>query len=252
VLDAINIYHGRPVPVGTWKGEAPANRSVYDSVVAAEFPHALADWDSAPEAAALYAQALAQEPDSSVVLVAGGPLHNVWELVRRDGALAARKVKKLVVVGGDYPTGKEFNFVAGIARDSLPNVVQEVLRLWPTPIEFHGFAAGAGILVGACLDTVPAGNPLRRVFEVRTGGLGVPDQGYDASALLYAVRGMAMNGSYPDYWSLVSQGHNQVEDDGSNAWMASPDAKQAYLVRNGAAADLASELDSLLCRPPGP
>lgn len=247
VLDAINTYYHRgDLPVGAWKRKIPSSRSGYDSLIAADFPQDLADWDALPEASEVYRAALASQPDGRAVLVVSGGVHNAWALLRLDRDLVARKVKELVVMGGQYPSGKEYNFTIDISLDSVANLPAELVRDWPTPITFHGHEVSFTIRTGACLGGSPAANPVRRIYEIAEGGAGKASVSSDLTPVLYGVRG---TGSLFD---RVTVGSNIIAADGSNQWVAAPDSDQSYLVLSAPADNLAADLDALLCSDPPP
>ena len=112
-LNAVNIWFGRPeIPVGTLKDTAFFAGPHYTTELAKRFPHQFASGMDYPDAVALYRQILSQQPDGSVVIVAVGPLRNLANLLKSapdkhsplDGrTLVARKVKRLVVMGGNFP-----------------------------------------------------------------------------------------------------------------------------------------------------
>lgn len=242
-LDILGTWYARGgPPVGAWKGGKPVGGTAWDSVLAAAFPHDVPAWEKVASAAGEYRGALAGQPDSSVVLVVTGPLHNVWTLLRADRDLAARKVKELVIVGGAYPSGKEFNFSSGSARDTLPNLTAEVAGAWPGPVTYLGSEAGAGLLAGGCLEAAPADSPVRKAYEATLADPGAGAVAIDLAAVHYAVRGAGTR------WTRV-QGRNEVAEDGSNQWISGA-SLQGHLVRQATLPDLNAELDSLLCRPP--
>lgn len=248
VLDIINTWWNRgSIPVGTWKGEQPIDRSGYDSALAnSGFAHDLPSWDSVPEAAAVYARALEGQPDSSVVMFCSGDVRNAWDLMRKSPALVKRKIKRLVLVGGEYPSGREFNFAASVARDTLPNMIKEVLAAWPGPIHFAGTETGEDMASCGCLSTAGVGGPLKRIYDL---GLGSPNPirpSTDLAGALYAVRGTQ------SYWSLVTEGGYAVSDDGTNEWRTDTDMQQSVLVRKGGPEGVAAALDSLICALPKP
>jgi hypothetical protein len=246
VLDIIDTRHGRGgIPVGAWKGETPSDGNGYDRQVTSEFPHDLPPWDSVPEAATVYRRALEGQPDGSVAFVCTGDVRNAWSLLRASRDLAARKIRTLILVGGAYPSGKEFNFTAGIARDTLPDMIREVVEGWPTPIRFVGAETGQDMATGGCLASAAAGGPLKRIYDLALGAPNPIRGSTDLAAVLYAVRGAQ------SYWSLVP-GANVIHDDGSNAWSPSPLTGQSYLLRNGGPEGVAAAVDSLLCAIPSP
>ncbi|MDB5103484.1 MAG: Inosine/uridine-preferring nucleoside hydrolase [Fibrobacteres bacterium] len=247
VLDAIDTYHGRGnVPVGAWKGEAPAAGNGYDQQIASEFPHDLPAWDSVPDAAAVYRRALEGQPDGSTVLVCTGDVRNAWALLRASRDLVARKVKSLVLVGGKYPSGREYNFAAGIARDTLPNMIRELVEGWPGPIRFVGTETGDDMATGGCLASAGTGGPLKRIYDLRLTAPNYIRPSTDLISVMVAVRGPRT------YWDLVSEGGNVIGEDGSNVWNPAPDTDQDYLLRKGGPEAVGAAMDSLLCAIPAP
>jgi hypothetical protein len=230
-VDTVNTYYGRPdIPIGITRDPAfyPSSRYTFD--LAFDFPN---DIQGVPDAAALYRQILAAQPDHSVTIVSVGFLTNLHYLLlsEADGVsdltgveLIQAKVAKLVVMGGHYPDsaghpdGVEYNFEmdAGAAA--------EVMENWPTPIIFSGFELGADIETGAILQTdSPPDNPVRRAYALFNGGQ--DRSSWDLTAIHYAVRGTA------NVWGLCSQGYNQVDSDATNRWQPSAEKDQAYLIK---------------------
>jgi inosine-uridine nucleoside N-ribohydrolase len=160
--------------------------------------------------------------------------------------LVAKKVNVLVVMGGTYPksSSPEWNFYVG---QRIGGAAKLVVDTWPTPIVFDGWEIGRYIMTGASLKDTPAGNPVRRAYELYTGQLGGLRSSYDPSAVLYAVRGAESN------WDLVTTGHNEVSvaGEGSNEWLAAPDSDQSYLTAKAPNATVAAEIDALLAKAPG-
>ena len=194
----------------------------------------------------LYRQVLERQPDSSVVIVSVGVLSNLYNLMTLHRDLVARKVKELVILGGAYPSGKDKNFPSSLGGGGLPNATAGVVDGWPTPMTFMGPEAGLGVATGSCLEETPLENPVRKAAELTLGNPGKPFESLDPLPLLYAARGLK------PYFTAVTTGSNQVNADGSNTWLETPDKAQAYLVRSMAASGLASELDKLICQSPKP
>ena len=124
-LNAVNIWFGRPeIPVGTLKDTGFLAGPHYTTELARRFPHRFATSKNYPDAVALYRQILSGEVDGSVVIAAVGPLRNLANLLKSapdkqsplDGrSLVAKKVKRLDVMGGNYPPSAskkdaEYNF----------------------------------------------------------------------------------------------------------------------------------------------
>jgi hypothetical protein len=257
-IDIVNTYYGRPnLPVGLWKNNYDAG-SKYTGPISADsatYPHDLtADKNGVPEAAALYRQLLAAQPDNSVTIVVVGPMVALKDLLESQAdassslagpALVAQKVTKLVVMGGGYPksNGPEWNFYVA---QRVYAAVKTVVDTWPTPIVFDGLEIGMYIMTGASLAGTPANNPVRKAYELYTGSVGGLRSSFDPTAVLYGVRGAESN------WTLVTTGHNEISvaGEGSNEWLASPDSEQSYLVAKASNDAVAKEIDALLAQAP--
>ncbi|WP_214627923.1 nucleoside hydrolase [Paenibacillus agaridevorans] len=254
-LDAINVYYGRgDIPVGTL--EAPGflvgePYEKYNRLIATSCHNRYPEGRSVPDATSLYRQLLAEAEDGSVVIVAIGPLINLMHLLLADadpeadavsrltGAeLAALKVKHLIVMGGHFPAGKEWNF------EMHPGSAAYVCANWPTSITFTGYEIGAAIPTGArLLAEVPDEHPVRRSYAAHLGEEPTRPS-WDLTGVLYAARGAA------PYWDIV-RGRIIVDpESGANGWMDDPSGPHAYLVEKQAPASIAELLEELLVREP--
>ena len=247
-LDALNTYFRRPdTPLGVVKGPAHNRASKYAQGIAAEFPHALKSAQDAPDAALVYRQVLAKQPDRSVVIVSVGQLTNIRNLLKTGPdehcdlggvELVKRKVRVWICMGGKMPVGREANLI-----NDGPAAAYAVEH-WPTPIVFSGWEIGQEIMTGAGLRKAPEGTPVRRAYELYNG---LNDrQSWDQTAALYAVRGL--DGGLSDYWDVASEGYLHVNDDGSNEWRKSPDKDHAYLVRKMDPKKIAAVIEELMLR----
>jgi hypothetical protein len=248
-IDAINTYYGRPdLPIGAYKGGVKKDAGgSYARAIGEKFPSNVKTNADVPEATALYRRILASQPDRSVTIVTVGFLVNLEDLLRSkpdrhsklDGAaLVARKVKQLVVMGGAFPKGREFNLVeAGSAAEySLNN--------WPTQIVFSGFEIGARVFTGAILEKSDPRSPVRESYRLYFGGAFKERESWDQTAVLYAVRGPH------NYWTTETEGYMHVFPDGSNEWRNSPDRDHAYLKEAMPPAALGAIIQDLMTLPP--
>jgi inosine-uridine nucleoside N-ribohydrolase len=235
-LDAINTWFGRPeIPVGTLKDAGFLVGPHYTTELAKRFPHRFATGRDYPDAVALYRQILSKEPDGSVVVVAVGPLRNLANLLKSapdkesalDGrALVAQKVKRLDVMGGNYPPSgskkdAEYNFKVDAASAS------RVCADWPTPVLFNG--EGGSTMSGRRVTyKMPEHNPLTMAYRMYPGvGFAGDRLSWDPVSCLVAVRGAA------PFYSVVSGGRNVVDaTTGINKWETDVNSKQSYLVLN--------------------
>ncbi|MDA3873000.1 MAG: nucleoside hydrolase [Kiritimatiellae bacterium] len=252
---AINSYYGRPdIPLGAYqKNEIGIEAARFVQELAADrdrYTHTVTTRDHVPDAVDLYRQVLAAVPDHSAVIVSIGHLNNLDDLLDSGPdahspltgpELVRNKVPHLVVMGGEYPAGKEHNFWA---RGSAPYTVR-VLERWPTPVLFSGYSLGEAVVTGPVLAELPEDHPVRRAYAGH--GSKPLERGrpsWDQTAVLVAVRGAA------PYWTLSRPGRNVAEPDGSNYWTEDAEGAHAYLVEAMPPEDVAREIGLLMAHTP--
>lgn len=213
--DAFNTYYGHPsIPVGTLK---PVNSELawkdYTKTVSEEFPDSFAgDGANAPNALNLYQDTLEAEPDDSVTIIAVGMQTNLSNLINAPGGrdLVRDKVKRLIVMGGEYPEGLEWNF------EQDPAAAADVVENWPGEIVFAGFELGQNILTGPRSSE----GPLARAYELGLAAGGLRSS-WDQTAVLYAFR--------PNFFRQV-HGLNSVDPaTGSNIFKRKKGGRHSYL-----------------------
>jgi len=248
-LDALNTWFGRPdIPIGMVKGKAVRHDSKYTRIIAEEFFHESGSGADAPDAVELYRRILHEQPDHTVTLVTIGYLTNLANLLQSKSdeisplngvELVRQKVQRLVCMGGEYPSGREWN----VYQDSA--AAASVVKHWPTPVVFSGFEIGKEVLTGAGLQEAAPSNPLRRSYELYNGLKDRPS--WDQAAVYYAV--MTANGQQTKLWSKNS-GSNMIRTDGSNYWLNKRDqgVDHAYLVQRADTAALAELLERLMVK----
>ncbi len=251
-LDALNVYYGRgDIPVGTLRRlpgflDDDDVFGKYNKLVAQQYPNRYEHGEMAPDATELTRELLAAAEDGSIVFVAIGPLVNFMHLLQSEPdrhsdlngrELVARKAKHLVIMGGLFPEGKEWNF------EMHPQAAAYVTKHWPTDITFTGYEIGAEIRTGRRLHIdAPADHPVRRSYNAWYGGEGGIRESWDLTAVLYAAEGAA------DYWDIV-RGTIEVDaESGANCWLPDTDGRHAYLSRKMDPEKLTELLDELLVR----
>lgn len=255
-VEIINTYYGRPeLPIGMIKGEGVKAGSKFLTGLTERFPHKLTP-GTIPDAEPIYRDVLERAPDGSVVVVTVGYLTNVRRLIESPARgehlsgldLARRKVRKLVVMGG--------NFIGDPPRDDLKlgNVnfqrdaksAIEVIQRWPGTLEFVGREIGSvpsGLQVGANLIRTPETNPVRVAYDLYGGGVKNRHVA-DLTTILYAVRGLR------DYWDLSAPGRMEIAADVSFTWQPDPVGKQRYLKKRAGDRAIEAVLDELLLAAP--
>ncbi len=230
-LLGLNSYFGRPgIPVGQVQGEGVVDESSYSEAIARAFAPRGADRPAEIDALPLYRRVLAGQADNSVVVITTGYLTNLSKLLQSppDGDsplsgvdLVAKKVKRLVAMGGQYPKGREWNFY----RDAAATAT--VVAEWPTEILFVGYEAGVHVLSGSGLAATPEGNPLHLGYRLYNG---LSDRSsWDQLTVWYGIAGDDPEVKPPLF--TRQRGVNTVLDDGTNTWRKDPLGKHAY-VRN--------------------
>ncbi len=229
-IDAISAYYGRPsLPIGTLKDEGflvgePYEK--YNKYVSQHYPNRYPDGSGVPDATALFRKLLAAEPDRDVTVVGIGPLRNLRLLLESgpdeasplDGeALVAAKVQRLVVMGGAYPSGEEWNFQMDPASAS------QVCERWPTPILFCGFEIGENLLTGGRMfEELPIDHPVRQAYALFLDGK-TDRSSWDLITVLCAVRG------FVPYWDIEAGGKVDIDERGGNVWRQADSGNHAYL-----------------------
>jgi inosine-uridine nucleoside N-ribohydrolase len=194
-----------------------------------------------PEAAKLYRDVLAAQPDGSVVFVSVGQLSNAAALIRtkEDRELVKRKVKAWVCMGGVFPQGKEANIKnhAAAAREALAN--------WPTRVILSGWEIGVEVLTGGRLNELPEASPVRQAYALYNGVK--PHKSWDQTAVLYAARCIH---SPSDMWQLSGPGEMTVDAEGNNQWRDDPRGRHVYLKPGWPHEKVARAIEELMLQQP--
>ena len=222
VLNIFNTYFNRPgIPVGVPKGEALQLRDWqhWTDTLLARYPHKIKTNAEAWDAVKLYRKILAAQPDHSVTIVTVGFLTNLSNLLNTKAddysflsgtELVKRKVKRLVCMGGKFPSGYEFN----VMKDTKAS--QNVYANWPTPVILSGFEIGEKIKAGLPLihNDAITNDPVKDVFRIAIPMAKEDSAGrksWDETAVLVAIKGYHK-------WYTLHQGRMIVADDGKNTW----------------------------------
>jgi purine nucleosidase len=225
-IDLVNNFYRRPaIPIGMVKGSGVTPEDSAMIRVPAEsgrYPHKILSGADAPDAVAVLRKALEGEADHSVVIVQVGFSTNLAHLLNDSRELAARKVKLLVMMAGDFAKrNPEFNI-----KMDIPSA-QKLLRDWPTPIVTSGFEIGNSMLFPASSITrdFPKDHPVAEAYRnYKTFPYDRPT--WDITAALYAVR------PNDGYFSLSEPGSIQVDRTGVTTLVPASDGKHRYLVMN--------------------
>ncbi|KAJ6194635.1 hypothetical protein J3E72DRAFT_272000 [Bipolaris maydis] len=131
----------------------------------------------------LYRKVLSEQDDNSVTIASIGFLENYSMLSGVE--LVRAKVAELVVMGGDYPSGYEFNFWS-----DNPLATAHVVNTWPGRITYLGSKVGEDISSGAILTTQgPMNDPVKSAFEHYIG-YNRSRYSWDPLTVVYACQGL--------------------------------------------------------------
>ena len=255
-IDAINRFYEHPdIPIGVRKGTPFYEVWNYSKPIADSFPHQL-DFNSAADATILYRQLLAKADDHSIVIVPVGPLANIQNLINSPAdtispltgkELIHKKVKEFVVMGGQFPSGKdEWNF-----NGNMPGVTKYVFENIDVPVTFSGYEIGIAIQSGEVFNNIDHHTPLYVGFmhfsknaswiNQNFKGKILNNNTFDQTAVLYAVR---KNKNH--CWELVTDGICVPDEKGGNTWQLKENSNHAYLKLAKDPEEMAAYIESLM------
>ncbi len=256
-VDAINRYYGNPnVPIGVRAGGTYVSETTHNKILADNFPHKL-KYEDVLSTTELYRKVLAENDDNSVVLVTVGPLLNIKLLLESGPCdyspltgkeLLHQKVKEMVVMGGQFPSGDwEWNFNGG-----MPGVTKFVFEQIDLPVVFSGYEIGVKIKTGDVFNEINKNHPLYIGYyhfsehaswmsDYFVEGRITANSTYDQTAVLYAVRG-----GLGEWWEKVEGGYNKSDNDGGNVWVEGVKTNHSYLKLIAEPGDMADLIDSLM------
>jgi len=243
-IDLVNTFYGRPgIPIGMVRnGRTPEDSAMIRVPVERKdadgrfvYARRMTDGRQAPEATGVLRRALAAQADGSVVIVQVGFSTNLARLLDSgpDDAsplggreLAARKVRLLSAMAGQFPSGNpEYN-----VKTDVPSA-KKVFGEWPTPIVASGYEVGASMLFPASSVekefAYVAHHPVADAYRAYKQ-MPYDRPTWDPTAALYAVR--------PErgYFSLSPAGRINVDDQGHTTFAAAAGGKHRYLIVNEA------------------
>ncbi|KAK2012390.1 inosine/uridine-preferring nucleoside hydrolase [Colletotrichum eremochloae] len=225
----------------------------FASKLATHWPKTMSDAEEAWDPVELYRKLLAEADDSSVTIASIGFLHNLSGLLNSTadshsnytGAeLVKTKVRELVVMGGDYPDGYEFNFWG-----DCPYTTAHVLHNWKSPIVYAGFELGASVLSGGPLMVDgPKTDPVRAAYILYS--YYQPRPSFDPVAMLYAIGGLGgrfVYGNTHGYNTITLNGEDGCN--GCNVWVHDKNVTNQHWLEAKVSPDrLGEELDMLYLR----
>ncbi|TDZ39625.1 Pyrimidine-specific ribonucleoside hydrolase RihA [Colletotrichum spinosum] len=232
-------YNQSGVPIGTRRpltnesffdtfaydlGEYASKISYHFSGGTLPFGQAEDAWD----AVSLYRKILA-EADEPVTIASIGFLENLSGLLNSTAdqysnltgrQLVSDKVSELVVMGGGYPNGREFNFFG-----DNPLSTAHVVNSWEGRVVYCGTEVGGTVYSGAqlVLDAPPT-DPVRQAYIYYN--FYRPRESWDPLTVMYAINGL---GDLFEYGN--THGRNFVHANGSNEWVYDKNTTNQFWLR---------------------
>ena len=240
-IDILNTWYGYPkIPIGkVVKGIDSEHDSKNYAQSASEyrvdgepaFKGSLTDYSKVPDAAQLYRQILAQQPDSSVTIISVGFSTNIARLLHTPAdefselsgkELVARKVKLLSMMAGNFEVKRfaEYNVEKDIKAAST------IFEEWPTPIVASPWEVGNNILYPATSIqndfNWAAHHPVVVAYK---SYLPMPYDRptWDLTSVLYVVEGSEA------FFTRSKQGTIKVDDRGITNFSEDPAGRHQYL-----------------------
>jgi hypothetical protein len=233
-IDAINTWYNRgDIPIGIYKKTliSPDSSSYLKQL--AIYPNDIPDnSDYIPDALSIYKETLMAQPDSSVVIISVGFLNNLEDLLTWQSELIAKKVNKLIIMGGI--NNDNFN----LDRHNLIGSSVEVLKNWPTHIIINEL--GGDIISGSTLSATPKENPVREAYHQYFKKNYEGRSSWDPITVLFAVRGSS-------YFNVNSTGTGSLRN--GYTYQMKPGLR-SYITGKIPNVEFESILNKLMMKPP--
>jgi hypothetical protein len=262
-VNAVNTFYGRGnIPIGVVGAGGVKVPSRYLSLAgqrdgdAFRYPHTLNSGNDAPAAVGVLRQALANQPDGSVVVVQVGFSTNLARLLDSPpddhsplsgDALVRKKVRRLSLMAGAFQAinGNKHYLEYNVVKD-VPSA-RALADRWPTERVWSGFEIGIALPYPAVSIERDYGyvahHPVAEAYRLHEPP---PHERptWDLTSVLFAVR--------PDrgYFDLSPPGAVTVEPDGFTRFTAGPGGRDRYLVLRPDRARQALEALTLLSSQP--
>ena len=242
--EAMNMWGStaRP-PIGAYQGSSTTSTSAYAQTVAQEFGAELKNRGSFISAVTALRRGLAAAADNSVCYCVVGSLTNLAALLQSSAdaesalsgrALVQAKVRRIVLMGGDYPSSASPEFDFADDKTAAKYVFDDL----PVDTYCIGYTVGGQTTNGPASGADPAVNPCKRAYNLA----GYTDRpGWGASAVLFAVRGLSAQ-----FKPSNGRGNNVVSAvDGSNVWTKNAGGKCIYLERTDSSGAISAVMQAL-------
>jgi len=167
------------------------------------------------DAPKLLNELLQKEEDESVTLVAIGQQNNFAALLERYPE-AGKKIRKIIVMGGNFQEYDEFYEYEGVRWTAEFNVQMSIpaaqaLSRMQQKIVYSDFNVGLGVLIGEIFYERAPDSPVTAFYRSK---LAIKRPSWDLLAVLYAFLGEG------ELFSLSEAGQVHVDDEGRTVFTA--------------------------------
>lgn len=213
----------------------------YSSKVSHHWPNSINDTSKTPTPVEVYRQVLGSAQDNSITIISIGFLSNLADLLRSAPdnysssagvELIASKVRELVVMGGTYPSGWEYNF-----GGSDPASTKFVVDNWPpdVAITYSGSELGGDIYSGFLLpEQAPPNSPILAAYQWYVGQGSTARPSWDPLTTLYGILGLDgfQQLGYKNPLVFANDfGYNSVLENGTNIWVNNSNVRNQHWLK---------------------
>lgn len=234
-IRAISEYYGfDEPPVGQYSGkELLPDGKKYNEAVAKKYCRYISSATAAQTELEFYRRLLTKAEDASVTIIAVGPLSNLGRVLCENEQLFNRKVDCIIMMGGAFPSGKEFNI------ECDPVAARRVFEKFRGNIICSGFEVGKDIMSGFAREH--ENNPVFDSYRNYLGGKApYLRNSWDLTAVHFAFEGEG------EYYSLSKEMKITVGDDGHIRAEKSKYSGRRYIIKKAENQVLSDALNALL------
>ena len=250
-IKAINRYYGHPdIPVGILHRQEATHPTPFMKPVNEKFCPEHPDGEDVADTVEVMRKVLAAQEDNSVVLTVVGCFASVEALLRSDAdeysalngqILAEKKIKKIVVMGGAFPTfHSREQFPENNIAVQIP-AAQYVAEHWSKPLILSAYEIGIRTLsLKEFRYHGSSEHPLHMMYEINDGdGFTEGNPSWDQTAVLESV--------YPGkYFYYHGEGKLTVTDDGKTVLDDRSGGKHTYLLPKVPFESLVCEINDMI------
>lgn len=199
-----------------------------------------------PHAKNLIADVLRKAADGEVTVVCIGQANNVADILESEGKLYRRKVKRTVIMCGNF-TEYDYEYLLGdmywkgefnVLLD-IPSM-QKLFRNIDLPICVLDFNQGFDVLSGESL-AAQTNNPVRTAYHIHGKGRTFNLPSWDPMTVMFA------SGCYDDMFELSDPGTVSVDDNGKSVFMPGK-GNHRLIYRKSAQSVFAKTINELLAK----